>query len=82
MVFLHLQIGGLSTSVSCLWQSFWHTWTLMALMPMSRDLRRFSVSFVSMMMGMPGTRFMYQAAATLMARSFLSLGLSFTSALM
>jgi hypothetical protein len=54
----------------------------MALMPMSRDLRRFSASFVSMMMGMLGTRFMYQAAATLMARSFLSLGLSFTSALM
>ena len=54
----------------------------MALMPISRALRRFSASFVSTMMGMPGTRRMYQAAAILMALSFLSLGLSFTSALM
>lgn len=55
--------------------------TLMALMPISWALRRLSTSLVSTMMGMPGTRAIYQAAATLIARSFLSLGLSLTSAL-
>ena len=66
---------------ACLWHRL-QTCTLMALMPISSALRRFSASLVSTMMGMPGTRFMYQAAATRMALSFLSLGLSLTSALM
>ena len=58
------------------------TCTLMALMPISSALRRFSASLVSTMMGMPGTLLMYQAAATRMALSFLSLRLSLASALM
>ncbi len=52
------------------------TWTLMALMPMAAACLRLSTSLDSMMISMPGSLWPYQAAATLIARSLRSLGLS------